>query len=172
MPESKEEILATQVLEETPIGPLTVIAGPQGVAEILFGAFTADPVDDAALNGLLQETCAQLSAYFGGKLRQFDLPLDWQGLSAYQEMVLRACYAIPYGQVLTYGQLAAQTGNPKAARAVGGFMASNRLPIVIPCHRVIGSDGSLHGYAGPGGLQDKAWLLTLEGHRIERQKLV
>ena len=79
---------------------------------------------------------------------------------------MRACLAVPYGQVRTYGELARQTGSVGSARAVGGIMASNPIPIVIPCHRVVGSDGKLHGYGSPGGVDDKARLLTLEGQRI------
>ena len=94
------------------------------------------------------------------------MPIDWRAMQPYQEKVLRACYAIPYGQTWTYGDLARQTGSPGSARAVGGIMASNPISIVIPCHRVVGSDGKLHGYGSPGGVEDKAQLLALEGQRI------
>jgi methylated-DNA-[protein]-cysteine S-methyltransferase len=76
---------------------------------------------------------------------------------------LRAVHAIPYGRLSTYGEIAAQIGNPKSVRAVGRANATNPIPIVIPCHRVIGSDGKLHGYGAPGGLETKAWLLRMEG---------
>lgn len=172
MSSEEEEILAVRQMKATPIGTLTVVVGQNGVNQILFGAFEVESAPEGVAAALLEETIRQLDQYFSGNRTAFDLPLDWSGLTAYQEQVLQACYAIPYGQVTTYGQLAAQTGKPKAARAVGGFMASNRLPILIPCHRVVASDRSLHGYAGAHGLADKAWLLSLEGHRIELQKLV
>lgn len=108
------------------------------------------------------EAVRQLVEYLEGKRKSFDLPVDWHGMSPFQEQVLRSTAAIPYGQVSTYGELAHSIGRPGAARAVGGAEATNPMPLVIPCHRVIGSDGKLHGYGAPGGLETKAWLLQLE----------
>jgi len=105
----------------------------------------------------------QLEQYLSGRLRNFDLPIDWDGMTEFTAAARRAAIDIPYGQVRTYGQLAEGLGKRAAARAVGAAMASNPMPIVIPCHRVVGSDGSLHGYSALGGLQTKAWLLRLEG---------
>lgn len=108
------------------------------------------------------EATRQIEEYLHGRRRAFDLPIDWRGMRPFQLQVLRATCAIPYGQVTTYGAIARSLGRPRAARAVGQAEATNPMPIVIPCHRVIGADGGLHGYGAPGGLQTKAWLLNLE----------
>ena len=105
----------------------------------------------------------QLSEYLAGNRRQFNLPLDLSDMSNFQLQVLHLTAQIPYGQTSTYKAIAIQVGNPHAARAVGRVEATNPIPLVIPCHRVLGSDGSLHGYGGPGGIKLKAWLLKLEG---------
>ena len=105
------------------------------------------------------EVKAQLTAYFEGKLKHFDLPLAPAG-TAFQLSVWEALKAIPYGEVASYGDIAKAIGNPKAVRAVGGANARNPIPIVIPCHRVLGSDGSLTGFGG--GLTTKQRLLDLE----------
>lgn len=105
----------------------------------------------------------QLDEYFHQQRREFDLPLDWSVMTPFQQTALRAVHAIPYGKTLAYADVAAQIGQPKAGRAMGHANATNPMPIIIPCHRVLGSDGKLHGYGGPGGLETKAWLLRLEG---------
>ncbi len=108
------------------------------------------------------EPLRQLKAYLAGDLREFSLPLDLSRHTAFQQQVLRLTTEIPYGQTSTYKQLALCAGAPHAARAVGRVEATNPIPLVIPCHRVVGTDGSLHGYGGPGGVKLKAWLLQLE----------
>jgi methylated-DNA-[protein]-cysteine S-methyltransferase len=126
--------------------------------------FTSAPSDTTT--PLLREAERQLRAYFAGELRQFDLPLDPQG-TPFQQQVWAALREIPYGEVRSYGQIAAAIGNPKACRAVGMANHRNPLPILIPCHRVCGSDGSLTGYGG--GIERKKWLLELElGVRRDR----
>jgi methylated-DNA-[protein]-cysteine S-methyltransferase len=107
----------------------------------------------------LGEPIRQLELYFQGRLRQFSLKLAPQG-TPFQLSVLRALQDVPYGATISYGELAQRIGRPKASRAVGGANARNPLPIVIPCHRVIGSDGSLVGFGG--GLEIKRKLLDLE----------
>jgi len=104
----------------------------------------------------------QLAAYLKGSLRQFTLALDWSPMGDFQQAALRETLSIPYGETRTYGQIAAALGKPRAARAVGRAEATNPLPLVIPCHRVLGGDGSLHGYGGGAGLPTKQWLLNLE----------
>jgi O-6-methylguanine DNA methyltransferase len=104
----------------------------------------------------------QLSEYLNGNRRQFTLPLDLSGMTPFQVQVLNLTTQIPYGQTSTYKRIAVQLGKVNAARAVGRVEATNPIPLVIPCHRVLGSDGSLHGYGGPGGIKLKAWLLELE----------
>jgi methylated-DNA-[protein]-cysteine S-methyltransferase len=114
-------------------------------------------------NPIIYQSLRQLKQYLDGERRVFDLPVDWSGMSGFQFTVLKETYNIPFGQVITYGEIARRIGNPNAARAVGRVEAKNPLPILIPCHRVIGADGKLHGYGGRGGIHTKAWLLHHEG---------
>ena len=155
-----------RVLEKTRVGPLTVYVSDAGLAKIAFGKQAEVHTGNGQLEKLAAQAVQELTEYFYAGRRVFTLPIDWRATQPYQEKVLRACYAIPYGQTRTYGDLARQTGTPGSARAVGGIMASNPIPIVIPCHRVVGTDGKLHGYGSPGGVDDKAQLLALEGQRI------
>jgi methylated-DNA-[protein]-cysteine S-methyltransferase len=101
--------------------------------------------------------------YLHGDRQAFDLPIDWSSLPASQAEVLRLVDQIPFGQVRTYGQIAVALGKPGASRAVGNANAHNPLPLIIPCHRVMGADGNFRGYGGPGGIPTKAWLLQKEG---------
>lgn len=140
---------------ETPIGPLTLEADENAVTAIRFGAGTAQGVSP-----LLDAAEAQLREYFAGMRRVFDLPIAPHG-TAFQQRVWAALRTIPYGETRTYGELAAAIGNPSAGRAVGMANHRNPLPIVIPCHRVIGANGTLTGYAG--GVETKRKLLALEG---------
>jgi methylated-DNA-[protein]-cysteine S-methyltransferase len=118
--------------------------------------------DSARTAGAIQ----QVRHYLQGYRQTFDIPIDWEVLTPFQELVLKATYAIPYGQVATYGEIAHLVGKPRAARAVSRAEATNPIPLVIPCHRVIGVDGGLHGYGAGEGLKTKAWLLQLENsHR-------
>ena len=106
---------------------------------------------------------AQLSEYFAGERTRFDVPIDWSVMTPFQIEALQKVYEVEYGRTLTYGDVAKQLDKPGASRAVGRANATNPMPIIVPCHRVLGSDGKLHGYGGPGGLETKAWLLRLEG---------
>lgn len=105
----------------------------------------------------------QIRQYLNKERTEFDIPIDWSVLTPFQAEALQVVYAIPYGRLLTYKDVAEQIGKPKAVRAVGRANATNPMPLVIPCHRVLGTDGKLHGYSAPGGLETKAWLLRLEG---------
>lgn len=140
----------------TALGTITIFSDGQSIIRLAFGPAGANV---AAETPLLREAYLQIAQYLGGTRFDFDLPLNPQG-TAFQHQVWRTLQAIPYGQTRTYRQIAAEVGNPQAARAVG--MANNRnpLPILIPCHRVIGADGSLTGYAS--GLALKQALLKLE----------
>jgi methylated-DNA-[protein]-cysteine S-methyltransferase len=113
--------------------------------------------DPTRLEGVRRE----LDEYFAGRRRHFDLPIDWALVGPFGRRVLRATAAIPFGQVSTYGKVAAEAGNAKASRAAGRALGANPIPIVLPCHRVIGASGSLTGYGG--GLDRKEHLLRLEG---------
>ncbi|MGA9533419.1 MAG: methylated-DNA--[protein]-cysteine S-methyltransferase [Anaerolineales bacterium] len=152
----------------TPIGPLHLAASDVGLRRISFTGNTSAFLDE--LDGrsrLIEDPRAmapyrqQLLDYFNGGLRRFSLPLDLTTVTAFQRRVLSAIAKIPAGTVRSYGQVAAAIGKPKAARAVGQALGSNPIPIVLPCHRVVASDGSLGGYAG--GLHRKRQLLALEG---------
>jgi len=153
-------------LLETPIGTLVLAGAADGTVnsiDFIDGRGAPQPDgnwvrDDAAFT----EARAQLEAYFAGRLRQFDLPLAPVG-TAFQRRVWRALEQIPYGRTRTYGQVASELGAPRAMRAVGAANGRNPISIVIPCHRLVGSDGSLTGYGG--GLARKQWLLELEGAR-------
>lgn len=108
---------------------------------------------------LIRKTYEQLTEYFCGKRREFDVPLSLKG-TAFQEKVWQALRQIPYGETRTYGEIACRIGNPKACRAVGGANHNNPVMILVPCHRVVGADGSLTGFGG--GIQVKKYLLDLE----------
>ncbi len=104
----------------------------------------------------------QLKAYLNYEIKKFSLPIDWSGYTKFQKDVLQETLSIPYGETRSYGQVADAIGNPKASRAVGQAEKSNQVPLVIPCHRVLGSDGSLTGYGGKDHTDIKAWLLNFE----------
>jgi methylated-DNA-[protein]-cysteine S-methyltransferase len=105
----------------------------------------------------------QIQAYLKKQIKEFDLPIDWTIYTDFQRAVLQETYQIPYGETRTYGEIAAAIGKPKASRAVGQAEKSNQVPLVIPCHRVIGSDGSLTGYGGKDNTDLKAKILAFEG---------
>ena len=135
-----------------PLGPLTLSAANGIVTKLTWGA---EPGEGSAL---LAEAARQLTAYFQGRLTLFDLPLDWG--SGLHLRVRRALSAIPFGQTRTYGDLAQDIGAP--AQAIGQACGANPLPILIPCHRVLGAK-TLGGYSAKGGIETKVWLLRHEG---------
>lgn len=140
----------------TPIGPLTGVEECGAITALSFGGV---PDAQQAPTPLLAELAKQLAEYFLGQRREFTLPLAPQG-TPWQHRVWDALLQIPYGETRSYGAVARLAGNPKAARAVGHANNRNPIPILIPCHRVIGADGSLIGYAG--GMDVKRELLALE----------
>jgi methylated-DNA-[protein]-cysteine S-methyltransferase len=117
----------------------------------------------AGENRMTAHAAELLRRYFVGEAVQFDLPIDWTGFTPFQTVVYRVVVQIPYGVVESYGKIAIRIGRPRGARGVGSAMARNPLPIVIPCHRVVGTSGALTGYSAPGGIMSKKWLLQLEG---------
>jgi len=155
---------------DSPLGPLWVAVGPRGLATISYGA---EP-DDAALHRLVRvygpgivpdprraSTIArELDQYFSGKRRSFEVPVDLSGLTPFQQRVLRATARVPFGSLASYATVARRAGNERAARAAGGALGSNPIPIVVPCHRIVASDGSLGGYTS--GLGTKRRLLAIE----------
>ncbi len=151
---------------ESPTGPL-LLAGDESGLQMLYmdneGRGYPDESWEAA-GRRLDEPCRQLERYFEGRLKRFDLALAPRG-TPFQQRVWQALLQIPYGQTTSYSELAERLGNPKAVRAVGTANGANPISIIIPCHRVIGRDGSLTGYAG--GLPRKALLLKLEGVKLQ-----
>jgi methylated-DNA-[protein]-cysteine S-methyltransferase len=148
---------------ESPIGELILSGDDRGLAAIAFADSSKAPRPDATWtrdDGAFARVAQQLSAYFAGELRRFELDLAPRG-TPFQQRVWAALQAIPFGATTTYGRLAGVLGDPHATRAVGLANGRNPIPIVIPCHRVIGADGTLVGYGG--GLQRKQWLLAHEG---------
>ncbi|MGE5464615.1 MAG: methylated-DNA--[protein]-cysteine S-methyltransferase [Syntrophothermus sp.] len=105
----------------------------------------------------------ELREYLNGQRSAFTIPIDWSLFRPFQREALQAVFRIPYGETCTYHDIAIEIGRPNASRAVGRANATNPMPIVIPCHRVIGRDGKLHGYGGGEGLRTKEWLLKMEG---------
>lgn len=143
---------------DSPIGPLTLVSGADGLRSIVFGGQAPDGAElDARAHA---SVVSQLNEYFRGQRRAFDIPLAPHG-TPFRRSVWRQLLRIPFGETRTYGDIARAMGNPGAARAVGMANHDNPIPIVIPCHRVVGADGSLTGYAG--GLDVKARLLAMEG---------
>lgn len=155
---------------DSPVGPLWVATGPKGVAGIHFGRDPGDwelrrlvrlfgpgIVPDAKRNDPVYR---ELDQYFEGQRRSFDVPFDLRGLTPFQERVLRATSRIRYGELSTYAAVAHEAGNDRASRATGAAVGSNPIPIVVPCHRVVASDGTLGGYGG--GLDVKRYLLAIE----------
>jgi methylated-DNA-[protein]-cysteine S-methyltransferase len=170
----------TGSLGESPLGPVTFTITMQGLAHVRFGDLAEFEPSGLAQGealpvpqrDLLAEIKSQLAAYFSGKLQLFDIPVDWGALSAFQQRALKAAQEIPYGQVKSYARLANDIGQPDATRAVGGAMARNPMPVIVPCHRVVADDGRLTGYSGSGGLATKAWLLRLEGNDVSGERVV
>jgi methylated-DNA-[protein]-cysteine S-methyltransferase len=158
---------------DTPVGTLLLAATPRGLVRIAY----ASEGHDAVLQNLAQRVsprvlnaprrldpvARELDEYFAGQRRRFDLPLDWQLSAGFRRAVLTRLPTIGYGHTASYGKVAALAGNPKAVRAVGTACATNPLPVVVPCHRVVRADGSIGGYLG--GPAAKRTLLDLEAAR-------
>lgn len=171
---------------DTPVGPLSAGCTPAGLSQVRFGPpprpgqqnppkILPDPPDlpdrpgpPGAAHDLSRAVVAQLGEYFSGSRRSFDVPVDWTGISGRRRQVLQVLFeTVGHGQTVTYGTLADRAGltghdGTLPARAVGGIMGSNPIPLVVPCHRVVAADG-LGGYSGGTGPEVKRWLLTFEG---------
>ncbi|MBP2170398.1 methylated-DNA-[protein]-cysteine S-methyltransferase [Erwinia toletana] len=156
----------------SPVGVLTLIASDKGLAAILWENDNPRRVRLPLLtednqHPILLETERQLQRYFAGTLQRFDLPLDFVG-TEFQKKVWTALVAIPFGETRSYGEIARQIGHPAAVRAVGAANGKNPISIVAPCHRVIGANGKLTGFAG--GLATKAFLLDIEAGKAQQVK--
>lgn len=149
---------------DTPIGPLGLAVGPGGLCYVDLYPDADQP--DEGSSAEADDIAGQFSEYLVGRRRRFDVRLDWDSTEAgFGRTVLQTLACTEYGDTLSYGELAARAGAPRAARAVGTVMATNRLAIVVPCHRVIRADGSIGGYGGGlhmNGVDMKRYLLDLE----------
>lgn len=151
----------------SPVGPLTIVASDAGVRAIMWPDDTAarvPTVDEPILvesneHPVLASAVVQLDQYFAGERHDFDVPLDAVGTD-FQQAAWRALRTIPYGETVSYGQQAERMGDKRKARAVGAANGRNPISIIVPCHRVVGANGSLTGFAG--GIDTKAWLLQHE----------
>ena len=158
-------------LNGTPIGDLRLAISDLGLVAVEWADSQAQfdsylrrfdrPIEPNARK--IAPYARELREYLNGKRNTFTIPIDWSLFRAFQREALQAVFRIPYGETCTYHDIAIEMGRPNAARAVGRANATNPMPIVIPCHRVIGRDGKLHGYGGGEGLKTKEWLLRLEG---------
>jgi methylated-DNA-[protein]-cysteine S-methyltransferase len=155
---------------DSPIGTLLLMSTPKGLVRIAFESENRDDVFGEVARRLsprileaprrLDPVCRELDRYFAGRLRDFDLPIDWSLAGAFARKVLRRTARIPYGSVASYRDVAVEVGTPRGARAVGNAVGSNPIPVVVPCHRVVRTGGAMGGYGG--GLPRKRWLLALE----------
>jgi methylated-DNA-[protein]-cysteine S-methyltransferase len=167
---SKRVVELGYAVQSSPIGDLTVVEGPRGVLLIEFRRQLVEvfgPRIEQALGVPVRvmrrrlETCRELDEYFHGERRHFTVPVDLSLMNGFRREVLEILRGVPFGVVISYGELARRAGRPLAARAVGGAMRSNPIPVVVPCHRVAAADGSLGGFAG--GLSIKRKLHDIEG---------
>jgi len=150
---------------DSPVGTLRLVAEEVGLRMVWFVRGRKDEKPDAEWKedaAFFTDVMRQLNAYFAGELKEFEIPRLMEG-TEFQKRVWKALLTIPYGETMSYGELAKKIGAPKAVRAVGAANGQNPIPIIVPCHRVIGSDGSLTGFGG--GLENKKKLLELEGRQ-------
>ena len=152
-------------LNGTPVGDLRLAVSNQGLIAVEWADTQLD-FDSYLLPfepELVSPYAAQLREYLEGKRREFTFPIHWGIFRPFQKEALQRVFKIPYGETRTYADIALEMKRPRAYRAVGRANATNPMPIVIPCHRLIGRDGKLHGYGGGEGLKTKEWLLKMEG---------
>lgn len=157
----------------TPIGTMRVGANETGLTFItLLNNKHEKVISEPSSSVILEEAESQIKSYFAGTLKHFDLPLDCSGMTAFQLKALQVTSQIPYGEVITYGELAIMSGSPRGARAAGSAMAHNPFMLVVPCHRVVASDGSMHGYSAEGEIGTKKRLLEFEGLKFVNGKVL
>lgn len=148
---------------DTPLGKITLTCNNKSLISLNFGEMKSDFINEPQ-HPIIKITEEQLNRYFAGKLKMFQVPLNPKG-TIFQKTVWNTLLEIPFGKTMSYGEVAKKLGNPKSVRAVGQANNKNPIPIIIPCHRVIGKDGSLVGYGG--GLEIKKYLLALEGNNSD-----
>ena len=148
------------VVEDSPVGDLLLTSDGDALTRLLFSPFDIDPMWSSAPCDVLEQTRSQLKEYFAGERTDFDVPMEPAYGTDFQRLVWQRLRDIPYAETINYGQLALRVGNANASRAVGLANGKNPLSIVVPCHRVIGANGSMTGYGG--GIDRKRLLLDLE----------
>jgi methylated-DNA-[protein]-cysteine S-methyltransferase len=170
-PKKEKQQLSIARSGGTPVGVVWAAVSDLGLAAVKLGGSKQEFLNELVLGGRRIGTAyqdkaktavSQITEYLVGQRTRFDLAIDWSNMTPFQTMALKEVSRIPYGQTLSYGQVAAQIDRSGAARAVGRANATNPLPLVIPCHRVVASDGSLRGYGAGEGLKTKRWLLEME----------
>lgn len=149
---------------DTPLGLMECKASEHGITQVIFCGEEKSTIHP---NNITDQCKQQLREYFAGQRKTFDLSLDQQG-TTFQQSIWHCLTQIPYGQLRSYGELAHMINNPKAVRAVGGANGRNPISIIVPCHRVVGANGTLTGYAG--GIERKLWLLKHEGIELKPSK--
>lgn len=156
---------------DSPIGRIELVGDGSAVIALSIERDGSLPYDDLpeAPDAVLDRAAAQLDEYFAGRRRDFDVPVSLAG-TAFQLAVWEQLVDLEWGEVVSYGDLGRGTGRATAGRAVGGAVGANPVPIIVPCHRVLGSDGMITGYSGGEGIPTKSWLLAHEGiaHRVPR----
>ena len=154
----------------TSLGTGAVAATDAGVCQVWLPGDDLTGLNESNTHSTLLKTAAdQLEQYFAGCLQQFTVTVDVSRMTAFQQRALQATIQIPYANQLTYGTLANQIGSPGAARAVGGALAANPVPLIIPCHRVLSATGRLTGFSAAGGVAMKEWLLRFEQEQLNKQ---
>ncbi|MGH1486910.1 MAG: methylated-DNA--[protein]-cysteine S-methyltransferase [Cellvibrionaceae bacterium] len=169
----------------SPVGMVQIRASEKGITHVTFidesGVDESDVdklSDTFETNATIKKCAQQLKEYFYGQRKSFDLPLDWEG-TVFQQSIWQSLLDVPFGAVASYSDIATAVNNPKAVRAVGAANGKNPIAIIVPCHRIIGSNGTLTGYAG--GMDRKAWLLSHEGaefkvspreHPVKQQEML
>ena len=155
----------------SPLGSIALYGSSAGITRVILDAAPNEIQPSEPLPAFLRKARQQIIQFLDGGRKAFTLNLDWESVYNFQKDVLQLTLNIPFGEVRTYGQIAILLHKPQAARAIGSALARNPMPILIPCHRVVSSNGYLTGYLGSKGIATKQWLLEKEGHRIVGQKL-
>jgi O-6-methylguanine DNA methyltransferase len=168
---------SSYVVFRTKLGWMGIVGNERGVQrvylpepsrEVLKERITGEFPDGREGGPALEGAQKEILEYFEGHRKRFKIPLDLSSATPFQQRVYRTMTGIPFGRVRTYRWLAEKVGNPKGLRAVGNANGKNRWPLIVPCHRIVGSDGRLTGFSAPGGLALKAELLRLEGVAVEK----
>ena len=156
---------------QSPVGTILIVADASAVVAVAIHPERSAKLQALGLTGheqsnrISQSAAEQVVAYFAGERKRFDLPFSFAGISPFARKILSGLIDVPYGETMSYGELATICGHPQAARAVGRVMAANPVPIIVPCHRIVGSSGKMTGYSGGDGIVTKEWLLAFEAGR-------